>query len=188
MAGHLLSDDRSTATPLERAGEIAALAALAAGTDAGVGSLVVVEGPGGIGKSVLLDEAVAAAEEEGLWVLRARALELESSFAFGIALQLFEPALAALDPEEREQLLGGSAGLAAPLLAPGTAPLPSQPHDFSVIHGVYWLAANLAERRPLALLVDDAHWADEPSLRLCSYLAQRVDELPIALVADGAVT
>ena len=27
-------------------------------------------------------------------------------------------------------------------------------------HGLYWLCANLAAERPLALIVDDAHWAD----------------------------
>jgi len=34
-----------------------------------------------------------------------------------------------------------------------------------MMHGLYWLAANLALRRPVVLAVDDLHWADVPSLQ-----------------------
>ena len=50
------------------------------------------------------------------------------------------------------------------------------------MHGLHWLCANLAEQRPLALVVDDAHWADEDSLRFLVYLARRLEDLPIALL------
>ncbi len=53
---------------------------------------------------------------------------------------------------------------------------------FAALHGLYWLVANLAAERPLLLAVDDAQWADEPSLRFLAYLARRVRELPVALV------
>jgi hypothetical protein len=36
--------------------------------------------------------------------------------------------------------------------------------------------------RPLALLVDDAQWADEPSLAFLGFLARRLDELPVMVV------
>ena len=176
----------SAHAPLERDAELAALAAALSGAAGGAGRLVTIEGPAGIGKSRLLDETARLAERASVRVLRGQATELERSFAFGIALQVFEPAVAGLDGPAREAALRGAAGLASPLLSAGAGPapagLPGEPHDFSIIHGLYWLAANLAEETPLALLVDDAQWADEPSLRLLSYLAQRVDELPITLV------
>ena len=50
------------------------------------------------------------------------------------------------------------------------------------MHGLYWLTANLAERAPLLLAIDDAHWADEPSLLFVAYLARRIESLPVALV------
>ena len=34
-----------------------------------------------------------------------------------------------------------------------------------MLHGLYWLVVNLAAGRPVLLAVDDAHWADEASLR-----------------------
>ena len=46
-----------------------------------------------------------------------------------------------------------------------------------LLHGLYWLVANLADETPVAVVVDDAHWADEPSLRFLAYLARRVDAL-----------
>ena len=80
------------------------------------GRLLLVEGHAGIGKSALLDAAVAGGRSGGMTVMRARASELESDFAFGIALQLFEPLLAGADDETHDRLLAGSAALAGPLL------------------------------------------------------------------------
>jgi DNA-binding CsgD family transcriptional regulator len=51
-----------------------------------------------------------------------------------------------------------------------------------VLHGLYWLAANLAAECPVLLAIDDAHWSDPPSLAFVSYLADRTVELPLALV------
>ena len=50
------------------------------------------------------------------------------------------------------------------------------------LHGLYWLVANLAERSPVVAIVDDAHWADPPSLRWLAYMARRIEELPILLL------
>src|SRR5439155_20177544 len=55
--------------------------------------------------------------------------------------------------------------------------------EFAVMHGLYWCVVNLAEERPVVLLIDDVQWADDPSLRFLIYLAQRVEDLPVALVA-----
>ena len=50
------------------------------------------------------------------------------------------------------------------------------------MHGIYWLVAEMADELPLVLVVDDAHWADPDSLRCLSYLANRLDGLPVLLV------
>ena len=51
--------------------------------------------------------------------------------------------------------------------------------DHAVLHGLYWLTAGLG---PLALVVDDAHWLDRPSLRWLAYMVNRVADLPLAIV------
>jgi len=163
---------------LERERELAAVEAL---LERGTGVLAI-EGGAGIGKTSLLEVACHRAEEAGWEVLRARGSELEAGFAFGVVRQLFERRLAAADEAEREALLAGPAGAARPLIFPEVGEASAYDTSFAVLHGLYWLAANLAARRPLVVAVDDAHWADGPSLRWLAYLASRVEGLALALM------
>ena len=69
----------------------------------------------------------------------------------------------------------------------GPFSLPADPEaaaepSFSALHGLYWLAVNLADAQPLLVAVDDAHWADVDSLRWLMYLARRLEGVPLALV------
>jgi len=82
----------------------------------GHGEALVVEGPAGIGKTVLLAVGKDLAEGEGFRVLRARGAELEREFAFGVVRQLVEPVAAAASEQERVWLLDGPPGVAARLL------------------------------------------------------------------------
>ena len=67
----------------------------------------------------------------------------------------------------------GPAALAAPVFGEGAAS-----DVFGVIHGLYWLTVNLADQRPLAILIDDIPWADDLSLRFFAYLDERLDDMP----------
>ncbi|MGH2841805.1 MAG: AAA family ATPase, partial [Solirubrobacteraceae bacterium] len=149
------------------------------------GRLLLVEGHAGIGKTALLDAAVSRAREIATTVLRARASELESGFAFGVALQLFEPLLAGADDEARDRLLMGSAALAGPLLERPTSWGGDEGDEraYSVMHGLFWLLSNLADAGPVLIVIDDSHWADRPSLRLVLYLLQRLDEMAVTIIA-----
>jgi class 3 adenylate cyclase len=167
---------------LERDAELGALDALIAAAPAG-GRLLAVEGPAGIGKTRLLAEARAHAQEAGMQVLSARGSELEQEFSFGAVRQLFEPLLAAATPEERAALLTGAASLALPIFDP--ADLHGEPGADSsqaMLHGLFWLTANLAEHQALLLLVDDLHWCDPPSLRWLAYLLPRIEGLQLLVV------
>src|SRR3954470_21322735 len=151
-----------------------------------VGRLVLVEAPPGLGKSSLLEAARRHAEDAGFAALAGRGRKLRGDSPFGAARQLFEGRLHAGPAAERRRLLEGSAGLAAELLGvepPPAAPRPADGSPYPLLHGLHWLAANLAERAPLLLVVDDAHWADELSLRFLVYLTGRLADLPIAVVA-----
>jgi DNA-binding CsgD family transcriptional regulator len=164
----------------ERELELEQLELLLARARDGSGGAVVFEGPAGIGKSSLLAAARTAAEPE-LRLLSARGGELERELPFGVVRQLLEQAVVGASPDERELLLAGAATLAKPVLFaadPGAGAEPS----FSALHGLYWLTINLADSRPLLLTVDDAHWADVPSLRWLLYLARRLAGVPLALV------
>ena len=90
--------------------ELAALSAAVSGAAAGRGSLVLVEGAPGIGKTTVLQAACAV---PGVRVLTARGLALEAGFSYGIVRQLIEPVRAAAAPGEWDGLLDGAARLAA---------------------------------------------------------------------------
>src|SRR5688572_7374069 len=150
---------------LERAAELEAIARAAREAADGGGALVVIEAHPGIGKSALLDAARDEASALGMDVRLARAGELEQDLGFGVVRQLYAGGPGGL-PAGGE-LFSGPARFAAPLLGVELdAPdVPQSPGDAvsSSLYGLYWLTANLAERRPLALLVDDVQWADAAS-------------------------
>jgi DNA-binding CsgD family transcriptional regulator len=150
----------------------------------GCGAVAVLEGPAGIGKTALLAEAARRAGGYGFSVLRAAGGELEREYAFGVARQLFWPVAAS--GRGRGDLLEGAAGLAAlPLGLPGVQADQVQSRGDAAsasMHGLYWLTANLAERAPLLIAVDDAQWADGMSLRFVLYLARRVTDLPVLML------
>jgi DNA-binding CsgD family transcriptional regulator len=167
---------------LEREEELAALDQTIAAGAAGGGRLVAIRGQAGMGKTRLLEYARAAATDAGLQVLYARGSPLERSFAFGVVRQLFEALLARGAAAEREEILEGSAALALPVFEGHPQEPAAQPGGdggLSVLHGLYWLAANLAERRPLLIAVDDLQWCDTPSLEWLGYLVRRLEGTPI---------
>jgi predicted ATPase len=164
-------------TLLERELELAAVQQLV--EDGGV---LLIEGRAGIGKTSLLEVACRRARDLDCAILSARGSELEAAFAFGVVRQLFERLLLGAGMDERETLLAGPAQAARPLLLGQVGEAAATDTSFAVMHGLYWLAANVAVRRPLLIAVDDAHWADEPSLRWLAYLAARVAGLPLGLL------
>jgi DNA-binding CsgD family transcriptional regulator len=176
---------------LEREAELAELGRLLSRAGSGRGELLLIEGPAGIGKTRLLEEAREAAQRLGFRVLTARGGELEGDLSFGVVRQLLEQAVMRASRRERLRLLEGAARLAEPVLAPpGSAGAGLQTED-RALHGLFWLAANLAEQAPLFLAVDDVHWADAPSMRFLLYLARRLEGLRIAValtVRTGEVT
>jgi DNA-binding CsgD family transcriptional regulator len=169
----------------ERGRELDEIASTASATAAGNGAVLLIEGEAGIGKTRLLEAARELAAEQGLTSLAARGSQLERGFAFGVVRQLFQAPLAALPTDTRQEALSGAAALTASLLMPARdeSQPRSGPDVFSLLHGLHWLCANLATTQPLLLAVDDLQWADENSLRFLAYLAGRVDELPVFVIA-----
>ncbi len=168
---------------LERDAQLAQLERLIADVEGGSGALTLIEGAPGIGKTRLLGAASERARERGLTVLSARGGELERDFAFGIVRQLLEPVLREAEPGERERLMAGAARFCEPVFSgPGAATQQSGDPSYAILHGLYWLLGNLAERGPTMIAVDDAHWADRPSLRFLAFLARRLERTGLLVV------
>ena len=179
-----MTSARTASGLLEREAELAELERAVGHARDGEGGVVIVEGPPGIGKTELVRAARRLGAHLGLTVLSARGSELERDFAFGVVRQLFQSPLGELPADQRKEALSGAAALAGSLLDDeGSEVSPGTPGDiFPLLHGLHWLTANLAVTQPLMLAVDDAHWADEPSLRFLHYLSGRIGELPVLAV------
>ena len=169
----------------ERAEEQAAIDGVIADTLAGLGRFGVIEGSAGIGKSSLLAEARLRAGAAGMTVLTARGSEIERSFSYGVVRQLFERLVAQSDQTERSRLLAAAAAHAGRLFS--AEPLPgqlraSEDDAFALVHGLYWLALNLAEERPLLISIDDLQWSDEASLRWVAYVVRRLEGTAVGVL------
>jgi DNA-binding CsgD family transcriptional regulator len=160
---------------LERSGELQTLRELAGAAASGAGSVCVIEGAAGTGKTTLLGACRDLCGAAGLRPLGARPGSLEHELPWSVVRQLFSPAIG-MPSEDREELLAGAAGLSAPALGLSAGA------DEDALHGLYWLTTNLAHETPLLIAVDDAHWGDHPSLRYLAYMAERVSDLKVLLV------
>ncbi|MFI9274643.1 AAA family ATPase [Kitasatospora sp. NPDC052896] len=176
---------RDAAVLLDRTEQLAVVERAAAEARAGRGAVVLVRAGAGMGKTSLLNAWAGAEQAGGMRVVRADGGELEQDFAFSVLRQLVEPLLARAGSAGRERLLSGPAELASYALrvagvdgGPGLSPEAS----LGVLHSLYWLMVHVADDGPLALVVDDAHWADVPSVRWLEYLARRVRGLPLLVV------
>jgi len=167
---------------IERDAELASVDQAIAAALAGEGHVLVLEGPAGIGKTALLDEARRRAAAQQMVVVSAQGAVLEHDFGFGVVRQLFEPILTRTAAAERSELLAGAAELAGPVIAPELATDAPPSQQPAVLHGLYWLTANLADRGPLLLVVDDLHWCDPPSVQFLAYLARRLEGMSVGVL------
>jgi DNA-binding NarL/FixJ family response regulator len=165
---------------LDRDAELAALGAEIAAARSGDGRVMIVEGPAGIGKSSLLAAAAHVARADGAVVLRARGGPLEQDAAWGIARELFEPLR---ETPSWDELTVGAAAQARRVVDPDAGePASGGDAMHAARRGLTWLAANLAERSHVMLIIDDVHWADTPSLRWLAQLARGLEGLSLGVL------
>ncbi|WP_164479055.1 AAA family ATPase [Nakamurella antarctica] len=143
-------------TLFERGAELAVLEKAVGVAVTGDGSAIVLRGPMGIGKSALLAAAAESAAASGCLVLRAQGADTGPAASYS-----------AID-----QLLSGLTLTNDWRTADG---------EVAVMHALTAQLHTLAGSRGLVIVVDDAHWVDEESLRFFAYLAAMPLHSPIAL-------
>ncbi|HUG15888.1 MAG TPA: AAA family ATPase [Thermomicrobiales bacterium] len=131
----------------------------------GRGSLVLIAGEAGIGKSTLVDWLKNEAEAHGARMLSGGCYDLTTTPPYGPWLDSFESGALPL----REALSGD----------PDQAKAANQ---LALFEHVYEELARVAARQPLVLALEDLHWVDRISLDLLRYLAGRAQALPLLLV------
>ncbi|MCC6830498.1 MAG: AAA family ATPase [Thermoleophilia bacterium] len=156
-----------------RVPERARIERLLAGAQEGRSGALVLRGDAGIGKSSLLDDAVASAN--GMTVLRVSGLQPAANIPFTALGELLRPHLGLLDG-----LPGPQA--AALRVALGRDRAQRAADRFAVYAGALGLLGVLGERGPVLVAVDDAHWLDAGSAEALLFAARRVDAEGVALL------
>jgi len=137
----------------------------------GHGSVLVVHGEPGVGKTALLECAIDAGAD--FRVVRAAGVEGEMELDYAALQQLCSPLLELMEslPDPQREALGVAFGLSA-----GRAP-----SSFLVGLAVLGLLSEAAEQQPILCVVDDAQWLDGASARALAFVARRLLAERIAL-------
>src|ERR1700752_75557 len=160
---------RLSTSPIRgRAGELKVIGALINAVAHGRGGVLVVEGPPGIGKSRLLAEVMALAEKSKVRTLFGEGFEYQQSVPF---FSLFMATLRGDTPVgdvEALRRLGSSADLSCWVV-----------HDRrDAIHAA-------AADNPLAIVLEDIHWADTGTLLALRSLAAARPDLAVLWVVTA---
>ncbi|MGB5050586.1 MAG: AAA family ATPase [Caldilineaceae bacterium] len=186
-------DDPLSDTFVGRAAEMDAIGRGLAQALAGEGSIALLAGEAGVGKSRLAYEILRRAEAAGTTVISAACQQLERNLPYapladGISryLQLLpESSLRRLPPAALVQLvqilptLQDRLGGERPESSDSTLPDENRQR---IVDGIVTFLTRLSELRPLVLFLDDLHWADADSLAVLSRLSQQISRFPILLL------
>jgi DNA-binding SARP family transcriptional activator len=161
-------------------------------TRAGTGALVMVGGEPGVGKSRLAEELRRMCDADGFTTFVGHCYEAAGAPPYVPVVEAFEQALAtAPSPAEFRDFLGDEASEIARLvpklrrLCPDIPPpldLPAEQERRYLFNSVLEVLGRTAAARPTLLVLDDIHWADEPTMLLVAHIAERITEIPVLMV------
>ncbi|MGW1071284.1 AAA family ATPase [Streptomyces sp. NPDC002537] len=167
----------------ERDAELAVLDALLSEAGAGHGSVALISGPAGSGKTHMLRTFCKRAENPDGFLLTAVASRDESELPLGLMDQLFRCAKLPLEFRRRvnallaDELSAGRGTSAGPV----TMNQMNQP-SLKVANGLRSLLLELSEHGPVVVSIDDLHYADGPSLQMLLFLQRRMKTSRILLL------
>jgi hypothetical protein len=172
--------------------ERAAIRALIARALSGHGSLVMLGGGPGVGKSRLAMEMAAYASRVGFRCLVGHCYERDEPFPYLPFVEIIESSLAqaaSLD-DYRRRMGDNAAELAqiAPSLRrvfpdiPQPLELPPAQKRRYLFQSVSESLDRAARTRPYLHILEDLHWADESTLALLVHLTNRVAQLPVVII------
>jgi DNA-binding SARP family transcriptional activator len=179
---------RRTARPIGRDGVLETLETVYRDAATGTARLAVVAGEAGIGKTTIAGELARRAQAQDGAVLYGRCDE-QALIPYQPWVEIVERQLAR--DAEAEHWLAVHDGALARLLpthVADDAPAASRRETYLAFEAVRGLLEAASATRPLLVVVDDLHWADDDSLALLRHLARTLGRAPllVLLCARGA--
>jgi predicted ATPase len=170
----------TSATVIGRREELAAIGAAVASATSGQPRIVLVGGEAGIGKTRLITEACAAAEQDGVLCAVGGCVQLGgASLAYAPLVEALRGLRRQFGEQEFSELLGPATASVGVLLGIGEGGSVAQGRLFEQLLG---LISRLAVRQPLLMVFEDLHWADASTRDLVAFLGRNLRAAPVALV------
>jgi class 3 adenylate cyclase/tetratricopeptide (TPR) repeat protein len=154
----------------------------------GRGSLVLLGGEPGVGKTTIVRQLIREAERRGALALFGRCYESEGTVPYSPFIEMLEQALSLIPPEIVREDMGEDAGEVARMVPeirrrfpdiPDPLDLPPEQQRRYFFHAVGAFVSRGAGRFPLVLVLDDVHWADEPTLLLIEHMARLMPDIRV---------
>src|SRR4051794_39443124 len=174
-----------------RSAELKTLRTLVPRPDGGGRRVVLLGGEPGSGKSRLVRELASEASSDGVLVLYG-ACDAVVRTPYGPFVEALDHLARAADPGELRAALGTMGGELTRLLPDlpgrvGGLPPPVDAAPDTERHRLHTAVAaplaGMSRDRPLLLVLEDAHWADAPTLLLLRYLARAPVDARLLLLA-----
>jgi class 3 adenylate cyclase len=149
----------------------------------GQGTLAMLAGEPGIGKTRLAEEFAVYASLRGAQVLTGRCFEGEVTLPYRPFIEAFRQYVRSRPDAELRGELGDGAPEVAKLVSevhqrfpdiPEAQPLEAEAERLRLYESVSTFIRNASSANPIVLFLDDIHWADKPSLLLMRYLARAI--------------
>ena len=164
----------------------AASAALGAALE-GHGSLLLVTGEQGIGKTTVVSQLASMAQERGASIAWGRSWEEGGAPPYWLWVQVLRELIVSFGAELAPHVSGGREGVIAqvvPELATVTGgPVASSGDRFELFDAVSQMLRSLSRDTSLVLILEDIHSSDEESLLLLDFLARTIGDRSILVVA-----
>lgn len=157
----------------------------------GSGSMVLLSGEPGIGKTRLADELAATARERGAYDLRGVCYEQAGAPPYWPWVETVRDARKKIEPSVLESAVsnaGEHLTRAFPTLGSDVAGRTSEEQGdpavlrFRSLDAAVNLFKGISEHKPVVLFLEDLHWADEASLHLLSFISTRIQNERILVV------
>lgn len=149
----------------------------------GNGSLVLIGGEPGVGKTALVRQLIREAEQRGALAVFGRCYESEGTVAYSPFVEMLEQALSVMPPDVVREDMSDDAPEIARMVPelrrrfpdiPDALEIPPEQQRRYFFNAVAAFIARGAKRFPLLMVMDDIHWADESTLLLIEHIAQLV--------------
>jgi len=157
----------------------------------GEGGFILLSGEAGVGKTRLTLEAAAIAKNMGFLVLSGRCADMDGAAPYQPLLEQIEQTIRLVPHDNLREALGDNAPEVAKLMPElrqiyddidDAVTLPPDQERRYLLHGVGEFISRGAEIKPMVLVYEDLHWADDSTCILLRHLSNRFRESKVLII------